>query len=81
MTCLKCLEPKYPKLAIKRGYEGILKLEILILKNGKVNNVVIKESTGFKILDQAGVNAALNSTFYPVTKETTLKIEYTLNLN
>ena len=81
VTCLNCLEPKYPKLAIKRGYEGIVKLEILILKNGIVKNVTIKESTGFKILDQAGINAALNSTFYPLTKETTLKIEYTLKLN
>ena len=81
VTCLNCLEPKYPKLAIRRGYEGVLKLEASILKNGTVNKVIIKESTGFEILDQAGINAALNSTFYPLTKETTLKIEYTLNLN
>ena len=81
VTCLNCLEPKYPKLAIRRGYEGVLKLEASILKNGTVNKVIIKESTGFEILDQAGINAALNSTFYPLTKKTTLKIEYTLNLN
>ena len=81
VTCLNCLEPKYPKLAIKRGYEGILKLEILILKSGIVKEVFIRESTGFEILDNAGINAALNSTFYPLIKETTLKIEYTLKLN
>ena len=81
VTCLKCLEPKYPKLAIKRGYEGILTLEILILKSGIVKEVFIKKSTGYDILDKAGINAAFESKFYPLTKETNLNIEYTLKLN
>ena len=81
VTCLNCLEPNYPKLAIKRGYEGVLKLKILIQKNGLVKKVIIKESTGYRILDNAGVYAALNSSFYPPTKETNLNIEYTLKLN
>jgi len=81
VTCLSCLEPKYPKLAIKRGYQGVLKLEITILKNGKVKDVFVKESTGFEILDKAGINAAKNSKFYPLKKDTTLKIEYILKLN
>ena len=81
VTCLSCLEPKYPKLAIKRGYEGVLKLEIKILKNGTVKDVFIKESTGFEILDKAGINAAKNSKFYPLNKNTNLKIEYILKLN
>ena len=81
VTCLKCIEPKYPKLAIKRGYEGVLKLEVLILKSGIVKEVFIIKSTGFEILDKAGVNAAFNSKFYPITKKTNLNIEYTLKLN
>ena len=81
VTCLNCVEPKYPKLAIKRGYEGVLKLEILILKSGIVKEVFIRESTGFEILDKAGVNAAFKSKFYPLTKKTNLNIEYTLQLN
>ena len=81
VTCLNCIEPKYPKLAIKKGYEGLLKLKIIILKNGKVKEVSIQKSTGFKILDKAGVNAALNSSFYPLSKETTLNVEYLLKLD
>jgi len=81
VTCLKCIEPKYPKLAIKRGYEGVLKLQVLILKSGIVKEVFIIKSTGFEILDKAGVNAAFNSKFYPITKKTNLNIEYTLKLN
>ncbi len=81
VTCLNCIEPNYPKLAIKRGYEGVLKLEVLILKSGIVKEVFIRESTGFAILDQAGVNAAFKSKFYPLTKNTNLNIEYKLELN
>ena len=81
VTCLNCVEPNYPKLALRRGYEGVLKLEVIILKSGLVKEVFIRESTGFEILDKAGVNAALNSKFYPLTKETKLNIEYTLKLN
>ena len=81
VTCLKCIEPKYPLLAIKRGYEGILKLEVLILKSGIVKEVFIIKSTGYEILDKAGVNAAFKSKFYPLTKNTNLNIEYTLKLN
>ena len=81
VTCLNCIEPKYPKLAIKKGYEGLLKLKIIIFKNGKVKEVSIQKSTGFTILDKAGVNAALNSSFYPLSKETTLNVEYLLKLN
>ena len=81
VTCLNCVEPKYPKIAIKRGYEGVLKLEVLILKSGIVKEVLVIKSTGYEILDKAGVNAAFNSRFYPITKKTNLNIEYTLKLN
>jgi len=81
ITCLKCLEPIYPKLAIKKGYEGTLKLKITISKNGSVKDVLIKESTGYNILDKSGIDAAKNSKFYPLSKETKLDIEYRLELN
>ena len=81
ITCLKCLEPIYPKLAIKKGYEGTLKLKITILKSGFVKDVLIKESTGYNILDKSGIDAAKNSKFYPLSKETKLDIEYKLELN
>ena len=81
ITCLKCLEPIYPKLAIKKGYEGILKLKITIMRNGTVKDVLVKESTGYNILDKSGIEAAKNSKFYPLSKQTNLDIEYRLKLN
>ena len=81
ITCLNCIKPKYPKLAIQRGYEGILKLKVTIQKNGSVNNVLVIESTGYKILDNAGIKAAKESKFYPLSKQSELNIVYELKLN
>ena len=81
ITCLNCAEPIYPKLAIKRGYEGMLKLKIWIRKNGSVSEVKIIKSTGYNILDLSGIKAAKNSRFFPLEEEATLNIEYDLRLN
>ena len=81
ITCLNCIKPKYPKIAIQRGYEGILKLKVTIQKNGSVNNVLVIESTGYKILDNAGIKAAKESKFYPLSKQSELNIVYELKLN
>ena len=81
ITCLNCIKPKYPKLAIQRGYEGILKLKVTIQKNGSVKDVLVIQSTGYKILDNAGIKAAQESKFYPLTKQSELKIIYDLKLN
>ena len=81
ITCLSCIKPKYPYIAIKRGYEGILKLKIWISKNGEVTNVKIIKSSGYKSLDRSGVKAAKKSKFYPLTKKRSLNVEYELRLN
>ena len=81
ITCLNCVKPEYPKLAIQRGYEGILKLKVTIQKNGAVKHVLVTESTGYKILDYAGIKAAQESKFYPLSKQSELNIVYELKLN
>ena len=81
ITCLSCIKPIYPKIALKRGYEGILKIKILISKNGSVSDVKVIKSSGYTILDKSGIDAAKKSRFYPLKKERTLNIEYNLKLN
>ena len=81
ITCLSCLKPRYPKLALKRGYEGILKLKIWIAKNGEVIDAKIIKSTGYKILDESGFEAAIKSRFFPLKKERVINLEYNLKLN
>jgi len=81
ITCLSCIKPKYPKLALRGGYEGIVKLKIWIAKNGKVTDVEIIKSSGYDILDRTGIKAALESKFYPLTQQRTIKVEYNLKIN
>ena len=81
ITCLSCIKPKYPKLALRGGYEGIVKLKIWIAKNGKVTDVEIIKSSGYDILDKTGIKAALKSKFYPLKKKRTINIEYNLKIN
>ena len=81
ITCLNCIKPKYPKIAIQRGYEGILKLKVTIQKDGSVKDVLVTQSTGYRILDKAGIKAAKESKFYPLTKQSELNIIYDLKLN
>lgn len=49
---------RYPKIAIERGVEGEVKLEISLDKEGNVTNVSVVESSGSSALDEAAINAA-----------------------
>jgi len=81
ITCFSCVKPKYPKIALRGGYEGIVKLKIWINKNGEVIDARIIKSSGYEILDKTGIKAAIKSKFYPLTKKRTINIEYNLKLN
>ena len=81
ITCLSCVKPEYPKIALRGGYEGIVKLKIWIATNGEVIEAKIIKSSGYEILDKTGIKAALKSKFYPVSQKRTINIEYNLKLN
>lgn len=49
---------RYPKMAIERGLEGEVKLEISLDKDGNVTDVSVLESSGSTALDEAAINAA-----------------------
>lgn len=50
-------EPKYPSLAVRRGYEGTVLLRVRVLKNGRVAEVQVQETSGHRILDKAARKA------------------------
>ncbi|MBW1980111.1 MAG: energy transducer TonB [Deltaproteobacteria bacterium] len=58
-------EPHYPRLAVRRGYQGTVLLRVYVLEDGHVATVQIKESSGYKILDDAAVQAVRNWRFNP----------------
>ena len=62
-------EPRYPRMAQKRGYEGTVLLNVLVSKEGRVKNLWIFESCGYNILDNAAMEAVKDWIFKPGTQD------------
>ncbi len=60
--------PVYPEMMRTQGISGVVKLEALIDKQGRVRKVDIVKSAG-KHFDEAAKQAMLASTFYPAEVE------------
>ena len=80
VTCLKCVRPTYPPIALRRGAEGKPKVKVWINKEGKVFKADLISISGNESIDRAAKKAAINSTFYPITEETSINIEYDLKI-
>jgi len=46
---------EYPPLATRRGYQGRVVLDIVVTPSGEVSSVMVHESSGYQILDDAAV--------------------------
>jgi protein TonB len=57
--------PKYPRLARKRGYEGTVILEVLVDTRGRVGDLRVLESSGYKVLDRAASKSVKDWLFEP----------------
>jgi len=80
ITCLKCVSPKYPTKALRRGVEGKPLVKVWINRLGNVTKSELIKSSGNESIDKAALIAADKSKFYPIKIETTLKIEYDLKI-
>ena len=80
ITCLKCVTPKYPKKALKKGLEGKPTIKVWILMNGSVEKAEIIISSGITLIDKAALEAAIKSKFYPIEDKSFINIEYDLKL-
>ena len=80
ITCLKCVRPNYPPIALRRGAEGTPIIKVWINKNGKVTKAEFIKISGIKSIDEAAKKAAINSTFYPIDKDSTINIKYDLKI-
>lgn len=61
-------EPEYPRLAVRRGYEGTVLLRVHILHDGRVEAVEIEEGSGHQILDRAARKAVRTWRFTPARR-------------
>ena len=78
--------PAYPFRARKKGYEGIVTLDVVVSVQGVPLSCSIADSSGFKDLDKAAEDTILASLFYPGTIngeqiESTLRIHISFRLN
>lgn len=59
----------YPKEAQEKDYEGTSKVYLSIAKDGTVDNVVLLESSGYDVLDNAALDYCKKLVFKPAEKE------------
>lgn len=57
--------PPYPRLARKRGQEGTVVLQVLVNRQGRVDDLKIEVSSNFSMLDRAAVKAVQKWSFEP----------------
>ena len=61
--------PVYPAIAKRKGFQGTVVLEALIEKSGRVGDLKIFKSSGYKVLDRAAVESVKEWTFKPAIRE------------
>lgn len=57
--------PEYPELAVERGWEGTVILNVHVLGNGKPSSVEVKTSSGRSVLDKAAMDTVRRWSFVP----------------
>ncbi len=57
--------PKYPRIARRRGYQGTVVIEALVNREGKVEDLRLFHSSGYRVLDRAAMKSVKNWLFEP----------------
>ena len=57
--------PVYPRMAREHGWEGTVRLDVLVEQNGHSGAIEIEQSSGHKILDDSAVATVRNWKFTP----------------
>ena len=60
--------PRYPAAARLRGYEGSVRVEVLVDREGKVRDLRLVESSGHAMLDRAALGAVKGWKFEPARR-------------
>ncbi|MBT8117365.1 MAG: energy transducer TonB [Gammaproteobacteria bacterium] len=65
---LKNPPPVYPRLLLRRGAEGTVIVRAQVQDDGHCSQVMLKESSGFRLLDDAALAAVKDWRFVPARK-------------
>ena len=66
-TVMYAPQPDYPIGALRRAWEGTGPFRCNVRPDGAVSSVIVLQSTGYAILDQAGISAFQRWRFKPGT--------------
>jgi protein TonB len=61
-------KPSYPRIARRRGYEGVVVLKVEILPSGRVGQLRVKRSSGHHILDRSALKTVKQWRFIPAKR-------------
>ncbi len=80
ITPLAIDQPRsYPLEARSKGWEGTVKLEALLNKNGRIESIKLLQSSGYKILDDTAIRMVKKWRYQPVVKDG-VPIDWTLRI-
>ena len=60
--------PEYPLIARRRGFQGTVVLEVMVDRNGRVGDLKVFKSSGYKVLDRAASASVREWMFKPAIK-------------
>ncbi len=60
-----CPRPAYPKRALERGWSGTVSFDVLVGADGKVRDLTLHASSGYRVFDRAAQKAIRSWTFTP----------------
>ncbi len=60
--------PEYPLIARRRGFQGTVALEVMVDRNGRVADLRVFKSSGYKVLDRAAEKSVREWVFKPAIK-------------
>jgi len=58
-------KPPYPEIARRRGYEGTVRLEVVVLASGRVGKIRVRQSSGYEVLDHSALKTVKDWRFIP----------------
>jgi TonB family protein len=62
------VKPRYPESARRAGVQGVTMLRVRVMENGRVGEVIVDQSAGFRDLDFAAVEAVKKWLFEPARR-------------
>lgn len=62
------IKPRYPESARRAGAQGVTVLKVKILENGRVGEIVVEQSAGYRDLDFSAVDAVKKWLFEPARR-------------